>query len=148
MGLHPGKLPASLMDSLLQQIRDQTTDSRVKIGPHMGQDTAIIDMGEKYLVAKSDPITFATESIGYYVVNVNANDIATSGARPRWFQSTILLPEKNTTEDLVVDIFGQISTECEKLGISIIGGHTEVSFGIDRPIIMGTMLEKLKRIIL
>ena len=37
------------------------------------------------LLAKTDPITFATDRIGWYAVNVNANDIAVAGGTPKWF---------------------------------------------------------------
>ena len=62
------------------------------IGPRVGED-AVIDMGDRLLIAKSDPITFATDAIGHYAVTVNANDIAVMGGTPRWFLATLLLPE-------------------------------------------------------
>ncbi|MCK4687363.1 MAG: hydrogenase expression/formation protein, partial [Candidatus Lokiarchaeota archaeon] len=68
-------------------------DKRVIMGSKIGEDAAVIDMGNKYLVAKTDPITFTTDEIGYYAVNVNVNDVVCMGAKPKWFQSTILLPE-------------------------------------------------------
>jgi len=58
-----------------------------------GEDAAVIDMGDRYLIATSDPITFATAEIGWYLVNVNANDLACLGATPRWLLLTMLLPE-------------------------------------------------------
>jgi len=97
-------------------------------------------MGDRYLVAKTDPITFATEKIGWYAVNVNANDIACAGARPRWFLATLLLPVEKTTPKLVDGIFAQIHIACETLGISLAGGHTEITYGLDRPIVVGQML--------
>jgi hydrogenase maturation factor len=97
-------------------------------------------MGDRYLVAKSDPITFATDQIGWYAVNVNANDIACTGARPCWFLATLLLPESKTTSELVETIFHQIHTACTDLGISLVGGHTEISYGLDRPLVIGQML--------
>ena len=72
--LPPGKLPPALLAILLAQ--DVPTDPRVLIGPRVGEDAAVIDMGDRLLIAKSDPITFATDAIGYYAVMVNANDIA------------------------------------------------------------------------
>ena len=72
--LLPGKLPAALLAELLGQ--EALTDPRVLIGPRVGEDAAVIDMGDCLLIAKSDPITFATDAIGYYAVTVNANDIA------------------------------------------------------------------------
>src|SRR5262249_41905402 len=100
--LPPGKLPAALLAELLG--REPLTDPRVLIGPRVGEDAAVIDIGDRLLIAKSDPITFATDAIGHYAVTVNANDIAVMGGAPRWFLATLLLPEASTTEALVRDI--------------------------------------------
>ncbi|MDD3655479.1 MAG: AIR synthase family protein [Atribacterota bacterium] len=139
-----GKLDFSLLERLLGKYQSKT-DSRVIIGPKLGEDAAVIDFPDRYLVAKTDPITFATEEIGWYAVQVNANDIATRGAVPKWFQATILLPENKTTEELVANIFSQIQNACEELNITIIGGHTEVSYNLDRPIIVGCMLGEVEK---
>jgi hydrogenase expression/formation protein HypE len=133
-----GKLPVTLLRELLQ--RYGPTDPRVVLGPGVGEDATIIDMGDRYLVAKTDPITFATDEIGYYAVHVNANDLACCGATPRWFLATLLLPERETTPELVDTIFGQIAGACRGLGVSLCGGHTEITFGLDRPIVVGQML--------
>jgi hydrogenase maturation factor len=136
--LKPGKLPPELLQRLLRSF--PATDPRVIMGPAVGEDAAVIDMGERYLIAKSDPVTFATDAIGYYAVVVNANDIATRGGRPKWFLATLLLPEHKTSEALVESIFAQIAAACQAFGIAIVGGHTEVTWGLDRPILSGHML--------
>ena len=133
-----GKLPADLLQDLLD--RYATTDPRVVVGPAVGEDAAIIDMGDRYLVAKTDPVTFATDEIGWYAVHVNANDLACSGATPRWFLATVLLPESGTTPELVETIFHEIAEACRQLGISLCGGHTEITYGLERPIVVGQML--------
>ena len=94
--------------------------SGVVIGPRYGEDAAVIDMGEKYLVAKTDPITFTEERIGWYAVHINANDIATLGARPRWFLATLLLPEGRATRELARRIFRDILRTCRSLGIALV----------------------------
>jgi len=114
-------------------------DPRVLVGPRIGEDAAAISMDHRLLVAKSDPITFATENIGWYAVQVNANDIAVMGGEPRWFLATTLLPEGSTAR-LVESIFTQIESACRSLNISLVGGHTEVTSGLDRPIVAGFML--------
>jgi hypothetical protein len=58
--LLPGKLPPDLLATV------GTDDPRVLVGPRPGMDAAVIDFGERCLVVKSDPITFATEEIGWY----------------------------------------------------------------------------------
>jgi hydrogenase expression/formation protein HypE len=136
--LKPGKLPPDLLRRLLTSYT--SVDPRVIVGPAIGEDAAIIEMGDRYLIAKSDPITFATDAIGYYAVVLNANDIATRGGRPRWFLATILLPEQTTSEALVESIFAQISQACETFNITLVGGHTEVTYGLNRPVLAGHML--------
>jgi hydrogenase expression/formation protein HypE len=105
----------------------------------------VIDMGTKYLVAKTDPITFTAERIGWYAVNINANDIATLGAQPRWFLATLLLPERRTNRTLAQGILHDILRACRSLGITLCGGHTEITTGLDRPIVVGLMLGEVEK---
>lgn len=138
-----GKLPMDLLQELLE--RYQGHDERIVVGPRVGEDAAVLDMGDRYLVVKSDPITFATNQIGWYVVHVNANDIVTMGAKPRWMLVTLLLPEGRTDERLVEDIFAQASEACADLGVALCGGHTEITHGLDRPIAVGLMLGEVEK---
>lgn len=138
-----GKLDLELLRTLLG--RYSHADERVILGAGIGEDAAVIDMGDRYLVAKSDPITFATDEIGWYAVCVNANDIATCGAVPRWFLATLLLPEGGATEGLVEGIFSQLSSACQALGVSLVGGHTEITYGLSRPILSGHMLGEVDK---
>ena len=133
-----GKLPADHLSRLLKTCT--TDDPRLVLGGAIGEDAAVIDMGDRYLIAKTDPITFATDEIGWYAVNVNANDVACMGAAPRWFLATLLLPEGQTTPALVDAIFQQMHAACNALGISMAGGHTEITYGLSRPIVVGQML--------
>jgi len=135
----PGKLPPRIVQGLLAACQ-VPRDSRVVVGPRFGEDAAVIDMGATYLVAKTDPITFTSERIGWYAVHINANDIASLGARPRWFLATVLLPEKSASLPLVKGIFRQTLRACAELGVILCGGHTEVTWGLDRPIVVGQML--------
>ena len=138
-----GKIASELLRELLGAA--EPTDPRVILGPGIGRDVAVLDFGETALVVKSDPVTFATDALGWYVVNVNANDIATAGADPRWFLATLLLPEGKTDEALVAGIFAQLRRACETLGIALVGGHTEITYGLDRPIVCGQMLGEVRR---
>jgi hydrogenase expression/formation protein HypE len=138
-----GKLPMELLGRLLNQT--EITDERVLVGPGIGMDCAVLDLGEKLLVLKSDPITFATDEIGWYAVQINANDLATTGATPRWMMVTVLLPEGKTDEALILEINDQLQGACAKLGITVIGGHTEVTYGIDRPILSSTLIGEVER---
>jgi len=144
MKLPVGKLSPGLLDSLLSSYR--ILDPKVIVGPMVGEDAAVIDTGDdSYLVAKTDPITFATDEIGWYLVCVSGNDIATMGAVPKWLLVTALLPENNTSEILVKDIFSQIISACEHFNITLCGGHTEITYGLDRPIVVGQMLGQVEK---
>jgi hydrogenase expression/formation protein HypE len=133
-----GKLPLEHLRSLLRH--PSKHDPRLLIGPQIGEDAAVIDGGDRYLVVATDPVTFATDQIGRYAVHVNANDVAVLGARPLWFFVVMLLPEGRTTPELAEAIMGDVRTTCEELGITLGGGHTEITQGIDRPILVGQML--------
>lgn len=134
-----GKLPAEDLDRILRRYASGT-DPRLLVGPGIGRDAAVISFGSSVLVTKTDPITFATEEIGWYAVNINANDVAAMGATPRWFLTTILLPEEKTDAVLVDRIFAGLSDACAELGVTLCGGHTEITHGLDRPLLIGQML--------
>jgi hydrogenase expression/formation protein HypE len=137
-----GKLPADLLRSLLGRL---PADPRVLVGPGIGRDAAVIDTGgSDLLVAKTDPITFASEMAGWHAVHVNANDIACTGAKPEWFLVTVLLPE-GALPSLAEDLFAQITGACGALDIALVGGHTEITLGLDRPIVVGAMLGSVPR---
>jgi hydrogenase maturation factor len=138
-----GKLPGDLLQAVLD--KQASRDPRVIVGPRVGEDAAVIDLGDRYLVATADPITFVTDELGWYALHVNANDIVVRGATPRWFLATLLLPEGRTDEDGVRALFGQLAEACEDLEVALVGGHTEVTHGIDRPIVAGTMLGEVAR---
>jgi hydrogenase maturation factor len=138
-----GKLPPAWLAQILQRLT--RPDPSVRLGPGVGRDCAVLDVSGShmsdtlYLVAKSDPITFASDEIGWYAVHVNANDVATTGATPRWFLATVLLPQ--TLAPLAVDaIFDQLRAACDEIDVTLVGGHTEVTYDLTRPIVMGTLL--------
>jgi len=137
-----GKFPPDLLAKLLAKV--SIKDPRVILGPRVGEDAAVIDMGERLLVAKSDPITFATDRIGWYAVQVNANDVACTGGTPKWFMATLLVPQW-FSEIEAEAIFDQVLEACQALGVTLLGGHSEVTYGIARPIIVGSMLGEVAR---
>jgi len=144
--LRSGKLDMHVLKTLLE--RYSILDPQIVIGPKIGEDAAVIDLGKgspHYWVVTSDPITFTTEEIGYYGVVVNLNDIATMGAIPKWFLATLLFPGEETDLSLVEKVFGQIHDACHRFGISFIGGHTEITPGIEKMILSGHMIGEVKK---
>jgi hydrogenase expression/formation protein HypE len=136
MPLPPGKLPPALLRSLLR-FRG-APDRRVVLGPAFGEDAAVIDLGSQFLILKSDPVTFTADEIGWYAVNVNANDVAVMGARPAWFQATIIVPP-GSSPAVLRSIVRDIDRSARRLGIAVTGGHTEVSSAVRQPIVAGDM---------
>ena len=137
-----GKFPPELLERLLRSA--DSSDPRVLLGPRAGEDAAALDFGDRLLIAKSDPVTFAIERAGWYAVQVCANDVACTGATPRWFLATLLAPQWFTPED-AAQMFDDVLSGCKELGVTLIGGHSEVTEGIQRPIVMGTMLGEVDR---
>jgi hydrogenase maturation factor len=144
--LKTGKLDIDLLRGLLK--RYSIVDPQVVIGPKIGEDAAVIDPGEgadHYWVVTSDPITFTTDEIGYYGVVVNLNDISAMGAIPKWFLATLLFPEEKTDSESVEKVFNQIHHACRRFGIGFVGGHTEVTPGIERTILSGHMIGEVRK---
>lgn len=137
--LPTGKIGPDLLHELISRLPTGAPD--LIVGPAIGEDAAVLQPGEgRLIVAKSDPITFATEEVGYYAVNVCANDLAVCGARPRFFLPTLLLPAEKFTSNMLFDLFDQIGRACANHGIVVVGGHTEVTEAVNKPVIAGSML--------
>ncbi|MEM2894185.1 MAG: AIR synthase family protein [Candidatus Bathyarchaeia archaeon] len=118
--------------------------SRVLRGPGVGEDAAILEMGDRVLAVAADPITGAVEDIGRLMVHINANDIASCGVRPRWLLCIIMLPE-GSGSGLLEGIMEDIHSACCEVGVSLIGGHTETVPGLDRPILSGFMMGEAEK---
>jgi hydrogenase expression/formation protein HypE len=111
----------------------------VLLGPELGEDACAIDVPGGVLVAATDPITLTGAELGRFAVTVNANDVAVTGTRPRWFLATVLLPP-GTTQDQVGSLFADMRASLAQLGAALVGGHTEVTAAVRQPIVVGQML--------
>lgn len=137
-----GKLPNRLLGEYLE---DLGSDPSVLVGAGVGEDVAALDVSsDDVIVAHSDPITLTTGGLGRYAVQVNANDIATSGGTPKWFLSTVLMPAGSTPSE-VLAVLGEVADECSDAGVVLVGGHTEVTDAVARPVVSGTMLGTVDR---
>ena len=149
IALPAGKLPVTLLRRHLARFADNTSgirqDPQVVVGPGIGLDAAAIDFGSFYLIAKTDPITFTSSETGSYALTINANDLATMGALPRWFLVTILMPAGGTTPASLSRIFLQLRTSCRKLGVTLCGGHTEITEAVTRPVLVGCLLGECRK---
>ena len=114
-------------------------DPSVILGSSVGEDAALVSLGKKILVLTTDPVTGTFSEIGSLAVDLNANDIACRGAQPRWFLCTLLLPEKSDAAELDA-IMRQVDSAARRIGVAVVGGHTEVTPGLNRPIVIGYMM--------
>jgi hydrogenase expression/formation protein HypE len=137
-----GKLPIDHLRSFVTHL--SSPDPRLIVGPRIGEDAAVIDAGGRYLVVSTDPITFATDRIGWYAVHINANDVAVMGARPLWFSIVVLLPEGRATSQMFEAIMADVRSACSELGVTLCGGHTEITRGLDRPIVIGQTIGEVE----
>ncbi len=137
-----GKLPPSTLKRIILN-KLGTPDKRVLIGPHIGEDAAIIQDDGKVLVIHSDPITGAEQDLGRLAVHVSVNDVVAKGADPRWISLVLLL---NSKVDLrrIRRIALQAHQACLEVGASIVGGHTEVTPIVDRSVVVSTVVGEAK----
>ena len=135
MRLPAGKVPPEVLEEIVFK-RLGVESGDVLLGPSKGEDGAVVRVGGEVLVSSMDPITGAVERLGWLAVNINANDVATFGIKPRFFSSCILLPS-GAESGVLREICNQIDSAAKKLGVAVIGGHSEVTPGLKHPIVVG-----------
>lgn len=136
-----GKIPPELLKSLVfNNIR--VRNSEVLLRPEIGEDCAAIDFGSQACVLSTDPITAAVKGAGALAIHISCNDVATSGLRPVGIMVTILAPPEATEEDIRV-VMEDAGEAAEKLGVEIIGGHTEITSAVNRIVISTTAMGKV-----
>ena len=128
----PGKVRPEILQSIVFSKLGRT-DPDVLLGPELGEDAAVIKIGDHVVVAATDPITGSVEDLGWLSIHVNANDIAAFGVAPRWFLASIMLPPGHTPEQLG-KIMHQIDTAAKELDIAVTGGHSEITENITQPL--------------
>jgi len=133
-----GKIPSDVLVRKVFRYRG-SKDPSVILGSSIGEDAALVSLDNKILVLKTDPVTGASSDMGWLAVHINANDVACRGGKPRWFLCDLLLPEKSDST-LVDTIMSQVDKAARQIEVSVVGGHTEVTPGLTRPIIAGYMV--------
>lgn len=140
----PGKAdPETLIEHVFS--RTGAHDEAVRQGPAVGEDAGAIEVGDRTVVVSSDPISLAASSLGRIAVPVACNDVAASGATPRWLTVTLLLP--GTGDDALETVMEDIGDAATDAGVAVIGGHTEVVDALDRPLAVLTALGETDRFV-
>ncbi|ELY67829.1 AIR synthase family protein [Natrinema versiforme] len=154
----PGKVsPDDLLAHVFERTGAAETDEAIRQGPADGEDAAAIDWpdGDGTLVVSSDPISLAASQVGTLGVAVASNDVAVSGADPRWLTAVVLLPgeagEANAAGDdgnsLLEEISGDLDAAAREIGASIVGGHSEYVDQLERPILSLTAMGMTERFV-
>ena len=136
--LSPQKLRGLVFDRLHQRRCD------ILLRPGLGEDSAVIDFGDEVCVISTDPITGASQRLGWLAVHVSCNDVAANGAEPVGIQTALLLPE-GTSDEFIGRLMADMDAACGELGIEILGGHTKVTSQVSAPLIVTTALGRAPR---
>ena len=133
-------LPAGKLkpETLAKLLRHTSQAPEVVVGAAVGEDAAVIQHGNQYLVVTTDPITFASERCGWHSVFVNANDVAACGGTPLYYSTAIVLPEGKISLTEVEALFTEIENACREIGVLWV--HTEVSSAVNTVLVVGQMI--------
>ncbi|WP_139905494.1 AIR synthase family protein [Clostridium thermarum] len=140
--MKPGKLNWEDLKELIDENRGFQREE-VVLHSGIGEDCAVINFGDYDCVISTDPITGAGKNIGKLAVNINCNDIASSGVEPIGIMVTILAPEGTTLEEIKA-LMQEIGEEAARLNIEVMGGHTEVTSAVNKMIVSCTIIGKGK----
>ncbi|HWQ80159.1 MAG TPA: AIR synthase family protein [Anaerovoracaceae bacterium] len=136
--LKTGKLDSRLLEEIVfKNIKFKRPE--VITRPGVGEDCAVVDFGAYECVLSTDPITAAASEIGRLAVHISCNDIASNGVEPLGIMLAVMLPV-GTTEEQVEGIMKQAAEVSEELGVEIIGGHTEITPAVNKPVIVSTAI--------
>lgn len=138
-----GKLDSDLLKEIVfNHIKHKRKE--VLVRPGIGEDCAVLDYGTEECVLSTDPITAAVNEIGRLAIHISCNDIASAGVEPLGIMLALMLPE-GTTADEISEIMRQAGEEAQKLNVEIIGGHTEITNAVVKPVIVSTAIGRCKK---
>lgn len=136
--LKVGKLDSDLLKKIvIDNIKYKRAEVLTRAG--VGEDCAVVDFGEYECVMSTDPITAAVNEIGRLAIHISCNDIASNGVEPLGIMLAVLLPEGTTAKDVEL-MMQQAAEAAEQCGVEIIGGHTEITKAVNKPIIVSTAI--------
>ncbi|MFC6757492.1 MULTISPECIES: AIR synthase family protein [Haloarcula] len=106
----------------------------VSVGPRHGVDFGVLDIGERAIVVATDPISILPElgweRAGRLALEIVLTDVAVSGVAPTHLAINLTLPPAWSDENLEA-LWTGLADHAERLGVSIVSGHTARYPGID-----------------
>lgn len=137
--MQPGKIPPDIMQKTIFPYLG-IKRKEVLVHSKLGEDCSIIDFGGDYVaVLSTDPITGADKHSSHLAVHISCNDIAACGAEPIGILITLLIPE-GANDNIVRELMEGINVSAQKIGVEVLGGHSEVTSAVTKPIISTTAI--------
>lgn len=133
--MRSGKLSESIIKrSVLKEIYSK--NPRVESGAGIGKGAAVLS-GDGDMMAATTTVTLGENFWGIIGINRVANDIACMGGQIHGVLINITMPSR-FHEKLLKEIMRQSEAVCREMGLQIVGGHTELSDNVTKPIISYT----------
>ncbi len=121
-----GKISPAIFNELILP-RLGAKSEKILVGPQHGVDVGIVEIGDKAVSFTCDPVfivpEYGWERAAWFAIHIIASDAVTCGLKPRFLSIDLNLPMEMTREQLEI-MWDTMHRECERLGISIICGHT------------------------
>ncbi len=121
-----GKISPEIFNELIFP-RLGAKNSKILVGPQHGVDVGIVEIGDKAVSFTCDPVFIVPEygwkRAAWFAIHILVSDSVTSGLKPTFLSIDLNLPMEMTKEQLEI-MWNTMHQECEKLGISVITGHT------------------------
>ena len=99
----------------------------VLVGPQHGVDVGIVEIGDKVASFTTDPVfivpEYGWERAAWFAIHIITSDAVTCGLKPKFLSIDLNLPMEMNKEQLEI-VWNTMHQQCERLGISIICGHT------------------------
>ena len=139
-----GKLENSELESLILSKFKKIRPESLTV-PRVGEDCAALDFSGDLTVLSMDPITSAGDkSLGLLSVHVNCNDAICLGAEPVGLLVTLLLPPDYPTAG-IGRIADDLAAAAQVAHVDILGGHTEFTDAVTRPITCTSVVARTPR---
>jgi hydrogenase maturation factor len=121
-----GKISPEIFNELIFP-RLGAKSEKILVGPQHGVDVGIVEIGGKAVSFTCDPVfivpEYGWERAAWFAVHIIASDAVTCGLKPKFLSIDLNLPMAMTKEQLDI-VWNIVHQECDRLGISIITGHT------------------------
>lgn len=135
-----GKISAEIFDELIFPHLGKRRKT-VLVGPKHGVDIGIVDIGGgKVMAMTTDPVfivpEYGFERAAWFAIHILCSDAVTSALQPTYLSIDLNLPLSMTREQLEI-VWKKMDSECKKLGVAVVCGHTARYTGCDYPMVGG-----------